>query len=81
MLSLDEAPAHAHAAARGGFVELDGVVQPGPAPRFSRSGSRTPQPPPVVGAHTDALLAEAGFSAAEIAALHAAGAAKGPGAA
>ena len=81
VLSLDEAPAHAHAAARGGFVELDGVVQPGPAPRFSRSGSRTPQPPPVVGAHTDALLAEAGFSAAEIAALHAAGAAKGPGAA
>lgn len=81
VLSLDEAPAHAHAAARGGFVELDGVVQPGPAPRFSRSGSRTPQPPPAVGAHTDALLAEAGFSAAEIAALHAAGAAKGPGAA
>ncbi len=81
VLSLDEAPAHAHAAARGGFVELDGVVQPGPAPRFSRSGSRTPQPPPAVGTHTDALLAEAGFSAAEIAALHAAGAAKGPGAA
>ncbi len=79
VLGLDEAPRHAHAQARGGFVALDGVVQPGPAPRFERSGSRAPQPAPAVGTHTDELLAEAGFGADEIAALRAAGVAKGPG--
>jgi alpha-methylacyl-CoA racemase len=77
VLSLDEAPHHAHAKARGGFVAVDGVVQPGPAPRFGRSGSRAPQPAPAVGAHTDEVLAEAGLRADEIAALHAAGAARG----
>jgi alpha-methylacyl-CoA racemase len=79
VLGLAEAPTHPHAAARGGFVALGGVLQPAPAPRFDRSGSRTPQPAPAVGTHTDELLAEAGFSADEIAALHAAGVAKGPG--
>jgi len=34
---LGEAPAHPHVAARGTFVELDGMVQPGPAPRFERT--------------------------------------------
>jgi alpha-methylacyl-CoA racemase len=51
-------------------------VQPAPAPRFGRSTPEAPQPAPAIGTHTDAVLAEAGFSAAEIAALHAAGAAR-----
>lgn len=38
VLSMDEAPKHAHNVARRAFVELDGVVQPAPAPRFSRTG-------------------------------------------
>jgi alpha-methylacyl-CoA racemase len=76
VLSLDEAPRHAHVQSRGGFVEVGGVVQPGPAPRFDRSGSRSPQPAPAVGTHTDEVLAEAGLSADEIAALHASGAAR-----
>ncbi len=38
VLSLDEAPLHPHAQARGAFVQVDGHWQPAPAPRFSRSG-------------------------------------------
>jgi alpha-methylacyl-CoA racemase len=52
------------------------VVQPAPAPRFSRSTADMPRPPVAPGEHTRAVLAEAGFSAAEIDALHAKGAAK-----
>jgi alpha-methylacyl-CoA racemase len=77
VLTLAEAPAHAHAQARGGFVTVDGVVQAAPAPRFSRSQPAVPQPAVKAGTHTDALLAEAGFSAAEITALRASGAAVG----
>ena len=54
---------------------MAGVVQPGPAPRFDRSTPEAVRPAPATGAHTDEVLAEAGFSADEIAALHAAGAA------
>jgi len=76
VLSIDEAPRHAHAQARGAFVSVDGVVQPAPAPRFGRSRPAPPRTAPAVGAHTEAVLAEAGFTAAEIAALRAAGAAR-----
>jgi alpha-methylacyl-CoA racemase len=76
VLSIAEAPTHPHAQARQAFVEVNGVVQPGPAPRFDRSAPGPVRPAPATGAHTDEVLAEAGFSADEIAALHAAGAAK-----
>ena len=76
VLSIAEAPTHPHAQARQAFVDVDGVVQPGPAPRFDRSTPEPVRPAPGTGAHTDEVLAEAGFSADEIAALHAAGAAK-----
>ena len=76
VLSIAEAPTHAHARARGGFIEIDGVVQPAPAPRFDRSKADAPHAAPAAGAHTDEVLAEAGFTADEIAALHAAGAAR-----
>ena len=45
VLDWDEAPAHAHNQARQTFVDVDGVQQPAPAPRFSRSGSTAPQAP------------------------------------
>ena len=77
VLTLAEAPAHAHAAARGGFIEVDGIRQAAPSPRFSRSAPEAPRPPVKPGADTDAVLAEAGYSAAEIAALRASGVAKG----
>ena len=45
VLSLAEAPAHPHAMARGSFIEIDGVVQPAPAPRFSRTTLERPDGP------------------------------------
>ena len=77
VLTMDEAPHHPHAVARGAFIEVDGVVQPAPAPRFSRSQPVAPRAPVAAGAHTDEVLAQAGFSAAEIAQLRASGAAAG----
>jgi alpha-methylacyl-CoA racemase len=73
VLRIDEAPAHAHARSRGAFIDLNGVVQPAPAPRFDRSVAEMPRPAPVVGAHTDQVLVEAGLRADEIAAMHADG--------
>ncbi|MFY9513710.1 MAG: CaiB/BaiF CoA-transferase family protein [Rubrivivax sp.] len=76
VLSLEEAPLHQHAREREAFVTIDGVVQPGPAPRFDRSRPAPPRPAPAVGQHTAEVLAEAGFTAGEIAALQAQGAAR-----
>jgi len=66
VLSFDEAPRHAHAQARGGFVEVDGRLQPAPAPRFSRTPAVAPRRAPQVGEQTDALLAEIGLDAAAL---------------
>jgi alpha-methylacyl-CoA racemase len=74
VLSLTEAPAHPHPAARDTFLERDGLVQPAPAPRFSSTASRLTRPPARPGQHTDEVLGAAGFSAAAIARLRAAGA-------
>ncbi|WP_082341006.1 CaiB/BaiF CoA-transferase family protein [Pseudomonas sp. MIACH] len=69
VLSFTEATEHPHLKARGTFVKVDGVVQPAPAPRFSRSEPSTPTAPkPVTPENTNAALA-AWFSASEIAAL------------
>ena len=73
VLSLGEAPAHLHNRARGTFVDVGGVLQPGPAPRYSRTASDPPRPPRGEGADTDAILAELGYAAAEIANLRQAG--------
>ena len=74
VLDLDEAPRHPHNQARGTFVELDGVVQPAPAPRFSRTPGAVAGPPPAIGAHTRDALGEWGLSSAEIDSLAEAGA-------
>jgi alpha-methylacyl-CoA racemase len=69
VLSPFEAHEHPHNIARGTFTEVDGMIQPAPAPRFSRTpgavSSRSPRP----GEHTDAALADWGLSDQEIAAL------------
>ena len=74
VLSLEEAPHHKHAAARGAFLTIDGVPQPAPAPRFSRTPGAVQGPPAKSGQHTDEVLADWGLSAIDIAALKAVGA-------
>jgi alpha-methylacyl-CoA racemase len=56
VLSLAEAPEHPHNLARGAFVEVGGMVQPAPAPRFSATPSDPPRPPGEAGADNEALL-------------------------
>ncbi len=77
VLSMAEAVEHPHNRDRGTFVEIAGVTQPAPAPRFSRTEVGVQRPPSHAGQHTDEVLADwCGLSAAEIAELHAAGAVK-----
>jgi alpha-methylacyl-CoA racemase len=73
VLSMAEAPVHPHATARDAFVEVGGVVQPAPAPRFGRSAAGTPAAPPRPGADTDTVLAGLGLSGAEMSDLRARG--------
>jgi alpha-methylacyl-CoA racemase len=77
VLDLDEAPKHPHNVARETFVELDGVVQPAPAPRFSATPGAIQGPPPAIGAHDQEALGDWGFSPAAIDALKASGALAG----
>ncbi len=74
VLSMSEVPKHPHHQARQSFPEIDGVVQPGPAPRFSRTQSEIACPPVGRDIANTAVLAEWGVSAAEIERLQAAGA-------
>ncbi|HWM29832.1 MAG TPA: CaiB/BaiF CoA-transferase family protein [Woeseiaceae bacterium] len=71
VLSLSEAPHHPHNRARKTFVDIDGVTQPGPAPRFSRTPGEIARRPPANGEHTLSVLSKAGFSQQEIAGLKA----------
>lgn len=74
VLSLEEAPRYAHNQARQTFIELDGLVQPAPAPRFSRTPAAVQSPPATPVRPTADWLTEWGFSADEIVRLQAAGA-------
>ena len=74
VLSLEEAPSHPHNVARGTFVEVDGIVQPAPAPRFSRTPSAKPTPPETPGERGNASLAQWGLKPEEIDALKRSGA-------
>ena len=69
VLSLGEAPSHPHNVERGTFVEENGVVQPAPAPRFSRTKAEIQRPPAHAGQHTDEVLAQFGFDDDRVAKL------------
>jgi alpha-methylacyl-CoA racemase len=74
VLSMAEAPHHPHNVARHTFVTVDGVVQPAPAPRFSRTPGAIQRPPARPGEHTEDGLRDWGFSAEDVSRLRAAAA-------
>lgn len=74
ILSMNEAPEHPHNKARESYLNIDGVVQPAPAPKFSRSNIDVPRAPSPSGGDTNTVLAELGYGEADIAALREAGA-------
>lgn len=74
VLSMAEAPEHPHNAKRGTFVEVEGVVQPGPAPRFSRTPGEIQGPVPDPGQHSAGILADWGWPADRIHELRTSGA-------
>jgi alpha-methylacyl-CoA racemase len=74
LLSLTEAPEHPHLKARDTFVEVDGALQPAPAPRLSRTPGAVRSGAPGYGDHTDEVLASLGYDEGRIAALRASGA-------
>lgn len=69
ILDLGEAPSHPHNKARDTYINYEGVTQPAPAPRFSRTQSEIQSPAAMVGEHSDAILKDWGFSETEVAAL------------
>ena len=74
VLSMAEAPRHPHNVHRGTFLEVAGITQPGPSPRFSRTPGAIRTPPAHAGQHTDEVLTEAGFDTDRLAKLREAGA-------
>ena len=74
VLSFEEAQEHPHNVDRQSFVEVDGVPQAAPAPRFDRTPPQLPGPTASPGDHTDEILGAAGFDQSEIEKLRASGA-------
>jgi alpha-methylacyl-CoA racemase len=73
VLDMNEAPLHPHNQARKTFVDIGGVMQPAPAPRFSRTGATVQSPPATVGEHSETILRAWGFSDERVAGLKARG--------
>ena len=61
VLDMDEAPEHPHNKARGSFVDIDGVIQAAPAPRFSATPGAIQGAPVAVGANTDEIITALGL--------------------
>jgi alpha-methylacyl-CoA racemase len=74
VLSALEAPGHAHNRRRGVFVDIDGVTQPAPAPRFSATPADDPSGPSFPGRDTDRVLGSLGLSREEVSKLRGVGA-------
>jgi alpha-methylacyl-CoA racemase len=74
VLSFTEAPLHPANRARETYIEVDGVTQPAPAPRFSRTPSAVAHGAHGLGEDTDSVLAAMGFGESDIASLRESGA-------
>ena len=66
VLSMSEAVDHPHNKARKIFIEIDGILQAAPAPKFSRSQPDLPTPPPMIGERKETALKDWGFTEYEI---------------
>ena len=73
VLNMAEAPEHPHNKARNTFIELEGIVQPAPAPRFSRTVPEVCPAPAYVGEHTEEVLKSIGMQDSDIEDLKASG--------
>jgi len=71
VLGLGDAPAHPHNKARQTFVDYEGITQPAPAPRFSRTQGSIQAPAALAGEHSEEILTDWGFSDTEIESLKA----------
>src|SRR5262249_28580988 len=69
VLTFGEATKHPHAIARRSYVDVDGLTQPAPAPRFSRTPGFVRGRPPERGEDARAALADWGFTSKEIEAM------------
>jgi alpha-methylacyl-CoA racemase len=76
VLGMAETPSHPHIRHRATFVDVAGVAQPAPAPRFSRTPGAITMPPPHAGQHTVEVLTDWGFGEADVAKLMETGAIK-----
>lgn len=74
VLDMSEAPKHPHNIERKTFIDLEGVTQPAPAPRFSRTEPEVVSSPSIVGEHTDEVLTSIGLSDEDINTLKTSGA-------
>lgn len=74
VLTMNEAPHHPHNVARETFIDVAGITQPAPAPRFSRTPGAVRRPPSHAGQHTDEVLAELGYDEGRVAELREGGA-------
>jgi alpha-methylacyl-CoA racemase len=74
VLDLEEAPLHPHNIARRTFLDVDGVFQPGPAPRYSETHLDRPDPPREEGQDGELVVSDLGYSQQEIEALRSSGA-------
>jgi len=66
VLSLSEAQNHPHIIERNNFINLDGVTQPAPAPRFSETKTSLPKPAPKIGQDNNEILSNLGYNKDEI---------------
>ena len=66
VLSIDEARNHPHMKSRNSFISIDDVIQPSPAPRFSKTNSESPKKAPKVGENNEEILLQIGYTKDEI---------------
>ena len=66
VLSIDEARNHPHMKSRNNFISIDDVIQPSPAPRFSKTNSESPKRAPKVGENNEEILLQIGYTKDEI---------------